>query len=382
MGTIYTDLNSDFPDKVSTMTRVQDVSAAMKPYVDEYYTHYNRGDFDSANGVITAHPELLNMIINAKIFNDLRDEIIATQRVFKDDVESYIFSVVKNKGSWNASVKYIKYNVVFYIIDSVTLPFLAIADDIPIGTIPTNKDYWYPLAVKGEKGESGIGLSFEGAWDANITYNKDSAATYNNSLYASNIDNNVSNTPSKTSIYWTLVVDFNTVTAFDNSQSGSTETTVQGALDELYSITSASTNNIANNQTNISANTSAISTISSSINTINSKLNGIESGAQKNTITGIKGNAETTYRTGQVNITPANIGLGNVNNTADANKSVNYATSAGSAASATTAGTCTGNSATATRADTVDGYHIQVSTTALTPGSSSLTTNVLYFVYE
>lgn len=48
-------------------------------------------------------------------------------------------------------------------------------------------------------------------------------------------------------------------------------------------------------------------------------------------ITGVKGNAESAYRTGNVNITPANIGLGNVNNTADANKSVNYANSAGSA---------------------------------------------------
>lgn len=39
-----------------------------------------------------------------------------------------------------------------------------------------------------------------------------------------------------------------------------------------------------------------------------SKLDGIAAGAQVNTITGIKGNAETTYRTGNVNITPANIG--------------------------------------------------------------------------
>lgn len=44
----------------------------------------------------------------------------------------------------------------------------------------------------------------------------------------------------------------------------------------------------------------------------------------------MKGNAETTYRTGKVNITPANIGLGNVNNTAEANKRVLYATTAGS----------------------------------------------------
>lgn len=38
------------------------------------------------------------------------------------------------------------------------------------------------------------------------------------------------------------------------------------------------------------------------------KLAGIEAGAQKNTVTGIKGNAESSYRTGNVNLTPANIG--------------------------------------------------------------------------
>lgn len=38
------------------------------------------------------------------------------------------------------------------------------------------------------------------------------------------------------------------------------------------------------------------------------KLDGIASGAQVNAITGVKGNAETSYRTGNVNLTPANIG--------------------------------------------------------------------------
>ena len=51
------------------------------------------------------------------------------------------------------------------------------------------------------------------------------------------------------------------------------------------------------------------------------------------------------------------VGLGNVDNTADSAKSVKYATSAGSASSATTAGTCTGNSATATKASTVAGTY-------------------------
>lgn len=43
-------------------------------------------------------------------------------------------------------------------------------------------------------------------------------------------------------------------------------------------------------------------------------------------VTGVKGDAETAYRLGQVNITKANIGLGNVDNTSDENKPVSAAT--------------------------------------------------------
>ena len=59
-----------------------------------------------------------------------------------------------------------------------------------------------------------------------------------------------------------------------------------------------------------------------------SKLDGIANGAQVNSITGVKGNSESTYRTGNVNITAANIGLGNVQNTADADKTVKSAATA------------------------------------------------------
>lgn len=52
-------------------------------------------------------------------------------------------------------------------------------------------------------------------------------------------------------------------------------------------------------------------------------LNGVDYSAPVSSgVSGVKGNAETSYRTGNVNITPANIGLGNVNNTADSDKNV------------------------------------------------------------
>ena len=47
-------------------------------------------------------------------------------------------------------------------------------------------------------------------------------------------------------------------------------------------------------------------------------LNNLVSGS----VSGVKGNSESTYRTGNVNITAANIGLGSVDNTADSAKTV------------------------------------------------------------
>ena len=55
------------------------------------------------------------------------------------------------------------------------------------------------------------------------------------------------------------------------------------------------------------------------------KLDGIEAGAQVNTVTGVKGSNEAEYRTGNVSITKGNVGLGNVDNTADADKPISTA---------------------------------------------------------
>ena len=61
--------------------------------------------------------------------------------------------------------------------------------------------------------------------------------------------------------------------------------------------------------------------------------------------------------------TKAEVGLSNVDNTADKDKSVKYATSAGSASQ-------------------LNGFTIQASTSDLTAGSSKLNNNVIYIVYE
>lgn len=62
--------------------------------------------------------------------------------------------------------------------------------------------------------------------------------------------------------------------------------------------------------------------IVAAINAVNSRVDDIVAGS----VTGVKGSAETEYRTGDVNITKDNIGLGNVDNTADMDKPMSTAT--------------------------------------------------------
>jgi prophage DNA circulation protein len=110
--------------------------------------------------------------------------------------------------------------------------------------------------------------------------------------------------------------------------------------------TNTNTSNISKLTTNVNNITNNMSSLSTTVNTINNKVINIE-------------NTGTTA-------TKESIGLGNVDNTADINKHVAHAVSANSA----------------TNSDTVDGYHVTISTTDLSAGTSPLTTNTFCFVYE
>lgn len=90
-----------------------------------------------------------------------------------------------------------------------------------------------------------------------------------------------------------------TNTTYSLSKSGST-ITLTGSDGSKTSVTDSDTD------TTYGLATTSVNGLMSASDKV--KLNGIASGAQVNTITGIKGNAESAYRTGNVNLTAANIG--------------------------------------------------------------------------
>ena len=135
----------------------------------------------------------------------------------------------------------------------------------------------------------------------------------------------------------------------------------------------ATNSQISTLTTNLNTTNTNLSSVSSSVNNLNQTVSNLSTNVTNinTTVTTLNTKLETLEETGAA-ITKESLGLGNVDNTADANKSVRYAANAGTSTNATNA----------VNADKVDGFDITISTTDLTAGSSPLTTNTFCFVYE
>lgn len=78
-----------------------------------------------------------------------------------------------------------------------------------------------------------------------------------------------------------------------------------------YSISATAISNLTTTYQTIktgAALSSLVDAINARLGVAESKLRGVENGAQVNTVTGVKGSSESSYRTGKVNLTAANVG--------------------------------------------------------------------------
>ena len=109
-------------------------------------------------------------------------------------------------------------------------------------------------------------------------------------------------------------VGFTIASTRTNIATGETQSTLFGKIKKWFSdlktvAFTANYSDLTGTPTNATASTSGFMSSADK-----SKLDGIAEGAQVNSVTGVKGDSETAYRTGNINITKSNVGLGNVPN--------------------------------------------------------------------
>lgn len=71
--------NSQFPGKIMDLPNMVDVSATLRPIIDQYNTAWINNDTATINSLISNNPDLLKALFNASKFNTLSDNVKSLQ---------------------------------------------------------------------------------------------------------------------------------------------------------------------------------------------------------------------------------------------------------------------------------------------------------------
>ena len=209
MSITYPDLiYTNFPDELSdTFDYVSDLSAEQMALVNQYKLYLTYNDIDAAKKLLADNPSLCSTMINAEKINKLIDAVKSTQRLYKDDIQSYLINLVKYKGVYSNTESYNKYDVVTHNMNGKILSYMCVVPTTT-GIQPTNTSYWVVITQQGERGVDGLGLTYGGNYVSNYMYPQYSMVAYDNALWAS-MEDITGIEPSDDSNVWEKIMSFN-----------------------------------------------------------------------------------------------------------------------------------------------------------------------------
>lgn len=196
---------SSLPENMDNFPRKQDLTIDDLPLVNLFEQKYSAGDFEGANAILEANPQLKNKINNSEGYNYLRDAIVALEKLFLTDIENYIMNVAKYQGTFDPTKAYKKYDIVDYAHDGAINAYWVKYDNTPVGTLPTNINYFAPQTLRGLQGASGLGLAFRQVWQELTPYSKNDAVSYKGEIYQALTDNTGKN-PATSTVEWLKIM--------------------------------------------------------------------------------------------------------------------------------------------------------------------------------
>lgn len=216
---LYNDLPlTNFPSSLDQFMTFLNIVASDGPLIAQYHAAIEAGNQTQANQILAQIPQGTQKIITAATLNQLSQAVLAIERFFLTDIEPYIqnqqqswLTIINQfsyKGNWASGTSYTTNNLVSYTVSGINLVYIAISAP-PVGTPPTNTQYWRLLTIQGPQGDSGEGLSYREEWVNSNSYAINDAVTYNGAIWmAIHPSQNIE--PSSNSQYWKLVMNLET----------------------------------------------------------------------------------------------------------------------------------------------------------------------------
>lgn len=159
-----------------------------------YYYAMQSNNTSSANSILLNNPSLANQITNSQNVNYLINGVNEREIEPKKDIDYYLdklyqdFLVMINntrvRGDFDSTVQYYPHNLVYYNGKG----YYALKEP-PIGTLPTNTEYWLEFDIRGFQGYGGLNLNLKFNWNNTISYKKGDIVIYRNKMWYALADN-------------------------------------------------------------------------------------------------------------------------------------------------------------------------------------------------
>lgn len=221
MSVQYPDLAlTNFPNSLDQFTTWLNIVATDGPLIAQYQSAMEAGNTTQANQILAKIPQGTQKIITAVSLNTLSQAMLAIERFYLTDIEPYINNLQESwtntiqqfsyQGTWENGTSYATNNMVSYTVSGVNLIYIATKNP-PVGTAPTNTQYWRLLTIQGQQGVSGTGLSYRQEWDSGTSYFVNDAVTYDGAIWMA-LQANQNRLPDSSPQYWQIVMDIDTAT--------------------------------------------------------------------------------------------------------------------------------------------------------------------------
>lgn len=173
---------------------MDDMHLSNSELFQNYYNDVASRNISGANQIIENNDQLQNQITDSDNVNKLIERVNSNEQQIKTDVDEYLqdqlnafqdlINQTKVAGEFNAATQYELHNLVYYQDKG----YYAYKTP-PIGTLPTDTNYWLEYDIRGLKGYGGLNLNYKFTWNADIQYQVLDCVVYQNKLWFANQPN-------------------------------------------------------------------------------------------------------------------------------------------------------------------------------------------------
>jgi surface protein len=179
----------------------------------DFYKAMEANNISQAENILAQNPEVANQIMNAENINTLLNEVNRRELMPKIDIDYFLEGLLsvfqkmidytKVMGEWNAETQYNVHNLVYYKGKGY---FAYTNTQPPLGTPPTNTEYWREYDIKGLQGYGGFkNLNYLGAWSSTTAYKSQDVVIFQNKMWMA-IANNQNTAPNLNHYPWSLIM--------------------------------------------------------------------------------------------------------------------------------------------------------------------------------